>query len=99
MTFIERHLVSKIYEQLKKKQAILKHDHFFWFDKPINHKKKIIDRVNIWNVYHKNEILPSTFYSLDGKSLREIYFKLKNNDFYIYKKLDDNKSYKMRIKK
>ena len=33
----------------------------------------------------KEEILPSTWYSLDGKVLIEILDKIKNNKFYIYK--------------
>jgi len=101
MTFIERHLIVKINEQLKQKQAILKHDHFYYFDSPIKDGKKhkrVIDRVNRYNPYIKNEILPISWYALDGSSLRELYMKLKYNQFYIYKKLDDGKSYKTRIK-
>lgn len=98
-TFIERHLIDKINDQLKQKQAILKHDHFYYFDEPVRNKKKLIDRLNRYNPYFKEEILPSSWYSLDGSTLREIYFKLKNNEFYIYKKMKDGKSYKTRIKK
>jgi len=99
MTFIERHLIQKINDQIKQKQSVLKHEHFYWFDEPIKHNKKVIDRINRWNPYYKDEILPSSWYSFSGSVLREIFFKLKNNDFYIYKKLDDGKSYKTRIKK
>jgi len=98
MNFITSHLIEKINEQIKQKQATLKHDHFYYFDEPIKDKKKVIDRVNRWNPFVKNEILPSTWYAMDGKALHELYFKLKNNEFYIYKNLD-GKSHKMRIKK
>jgi len=99
MNFITKHLIEKIEEQIKQKQAVLKHDHFYYFDEPIVYKKRLIDRVNRYNPYFKNEILPTTWYYISGSSLREIYMKLKNNDFYIYKTLEDGKSYKTRIKK
>ncbi len=98
MNFITRHLIERINEQIRQKQATLKHDHFYYFDEPIKDKKKVIDRVNRWNPFYKNEILPSTWYAMDGKALHELYSKLKNNEFYIYKNLD-GKSHKMRIKK
>jgi hypothetical protein len=98
MNFITRHLIEKINEQIKHKQAVLKHDHFYYFDEPIKDKKKIIDRVNRWNPFVKNEVLPSTWYAMDGTALHELYLKLKNNEFYIYKQLEDGKSYKTRIK-
>ena len=97
MNFITRHLIEKINEQIKQKQAILKHDHFYYFDEPIKNKKRVIDRVNRWNPYVKNEVLPSTWYSMEGTALHELYSKLKNNKFYIYKNLN-GKSHKMRIK-
>ena len=99
MNFIKRHLIEKINEQIKQKQAILKHEHFYYFDEPIKDNKKIIDRINRWYPFVKNEVLPSTWYSMNGIALQELYFKIKNNDFYIYKKIDDGKSYKTRIKK
>lgn len=98
MNFITRHLIEKINEQIKQKQAILKHDHFYYFDEPIKDGKRIINRVNRWNPFVKDEVLPSTWYAMNGTSLHELYFKLKNNEFYIYKDLD-GKSHKMRIKK
>jgi len=60
MNFITRHLIERINEQIRQKQATLKHDHFYYFDEPIKDKKKVIDRVNRWNPFYKNEILPST---------------------------------------
>ena len=98
MNFITSHLIKKIDEQIKQKQATLKHDHFYYFDEPIKDKKKVIDRVNRWNPFVKNEVLPYTWYAMDGTALHELYSKLKNNEFYIYKNLD-GKSHKMRIKK
>ena len=98
MNFITKHLIEKIYDQIKEKQSILKHEHFFYFDEPINTRKGKLDRVNRWNPYIKNQVLPHTFYALGGNELIEIFTKLKDNDFYIYKNID-SKSHKMRIKK
>ena len=80
MTFIERHLIEKINKELLDKQSILKHTNFYYFEEPIKDKKKIIDRVSRFNPYHKEEILPASWYSLDGSTLREIYLKLKNKN-------------------
>ena len=98
ITFIDRHLIDKINEQLVQKQATLKHDHFYYFDEPVTDKRRIIDRVNRYNPYIKDQILPASWYSFEGSTLREIYMKLKYNKFYVYKKLKDGKSYKTRIK-
>ena len=76
MNFIKRHLIEKINEQIKLKQATLKHEHFYYFDEPIKDGKRLIDRVNRWNPFTKDEILPTTWYALDGSSLRELYMKL-----------------------
>lgn len=104
--FIDRHLIEKIYEQTVYKQNVLKHDHFFYFDEPIQIsdkaknsfvKNKKIDRINRWNPYLKEEIMPTSYYCLGGSALMQIYDRLKSNKFYIYKKYL-NKSHKMRIK-
>lgn len=97
MNFITKHLIEKINEQIKQKQATLKHEHFYYFDEPIKDRKRFIDRINRWNPYIKNEVLPSTWYAMNGNALHELYSKLKKNQFYIYKKLD-GKSHKIRIK-
>ena len=97
MNFITEHVIKKIREQINQKKIILKHENFFWFNNPINDGKLIINRFNS-NIYAKNEILPTSWYRIKGKTLKEIYTKIKNNDFYIYKKLEDGKSYKVRIK-
>jgi hypothetical protein len=98
MNFISKHLIEKIYEEVKKKQAVLKHEHFYYFDEPVMDKTRKIDRLNRWNPFIKNEVLPTSWYSMEGKTLMEVYQKLKDNEFYIYKNLD-GKSHKMRIKK
>ena len=95
--FIKTHLITKIKDQVKEKQNILKYDGFLFLDKDIC-DVKIINRVNKWNVYPKEELLPLNWYQIKGGSLLEVYSQLKDNNFYIYKILD-GKSHKMRIKK
>lgn len=97
-TFIEKHLRRKIEELIKEKQAILKHDSFYWFNEPIVYNKKLINRVNRFNPYLKEEILPISWYSCNGRVLKEIFFKLKNNEFYILKTSNNGRNYKTRIK-
>lgn len=96
--FIKTHLITKIKDQVKEKQNILKYDGFLFLDKDILCDVKIINRVNKWNVYPKEELLPLNWYQIKGGSLLEVYSQLKDNNFYIYKILD-GKSHKMRIKK
>lgn len=97
MNFITTQVITKIKDQIKEKQKILKHEGFFFFDKPIQ-DKKLIDRVNIVSPYPKEEIIPLSWYSLKGTTLLEIYSQFKDNSFYIYK-IYEGKSHKMRIKK
>lgn len=99
MDFIKKHLIAKIQEQVKQKNNILKHDHFLYFEEPVKSRNKLVDRIRISNPYFKDAILPTNWHLLDGSVLREIYIKLKNNNFYIFKILEDGKSYKTRIKK
>ena len=83
-------------KEIKQKQIDLNHDQFFWLDQPIDDGKRIINRVNM-NPYCKDEILPASWYMLKGKTLIEIYHKIKNNNFFIYKYTEDGKSNKIMI--
>lgn len=98
MNFLNKHLIEKIYEQIVEKQSVLKHTHFFYFDEPVDTSRGKLDRVNRWNPFIKDEVLPHTFYAMNGNQLLDVYKRLKQNDFYIYKSID-GKSHKLRIKK
>jgi len=98
MDFIKTHLITKIKDQVKEKQNILKFDGFLFLDKDITDGAKKINRLNKWNVYPKEELIPLNWYQIKGGSLLEVYSQLKDNSYYIYKILD-GKSHKMRIKK
>jgi len=96
--FLRSHLINKIKCQIKEKENILKYNGFFFLDKPIDDGKKIINRLNKYSAYPKEELLPLNWYTIKGTSLLEIYSQLKDNKFYIYKVLE-GKSHKMRIRK
>ncbi len=97
VNFITQHLVGKINEMIKNRQSKLKHQGFLYFNEPTSGSKKI-NRVNTFNPFEKEQVLPLSFYHLDGQTLVDIYKKLKSNDFYIYKKMEDGKDYKIRLK-
>lgn len=107
MNFLEKHLTEKIYELTTQKQELLKHKGFLYFDELIETKytDKKINRINAsvgvgaFSLYAKEEILPLGIYSLSGKTLLEIYKKLKNNEFYTDQKFKDGKYYKVRLKR
>lgn len=97
MDFIRTHLISKIKNSISEKQKILKFDGFFFLDFPIEDGKKIINRLNQWSIYQKEELMPLNWYQLQRSSLLDIYSQLKENNVYVYK-IFEGKSHKMRIK-
>jgi hypothetical protein len=98
MDFIRTHLIAKIKDQVKEKQSILDFDGFLFLDSDILDGAQKINRVNKYNLYPKEELLPMNWYNVKGASLLEVYSQLKDNKFYVYKLLN-GKSHKMRIKK
>ena len=96
MTFIKRHLIDKIKENIRQKQLDFNHKQFFFFNRPIQFGSKLIDRITIDSPYYQEEILPSSYYHLTGHILKEIYFKLKRNEVYFYTKADNGRFYKQK---
>jgi hypothetical protein len=102
--FLRKHLISKIKEEIRSKQKILKFEGFLFFDKEIIDTGRSgllsnkINRVNSSELFRKEEVLPLSWYGVNGTTLLEVYSELKDNNFYIYK-LYEGKSHKMRIKK
>jgi hypothetical protein len=95
--FLRPHLIQKIKEQVREKERILKVDGFIFLDNPINDGKKVINRLNKFNLYPKEEVLPLSWYITNGESLIKIYKEIKENKFYVYK-IINGRSHKMRIK-
>lgn len=97
MNFLRTHLISKIESLVITKQRTLKSDGFFYFDEDIKDPRVIINRINRWNVFPKEQILPVSWYMLEGQTLIKIFDMIKKNQFYAYKQID-KKDYKIRIK-
>lgn len=97
MNFISIHLVHSIEKILKEKQGQLKHDGLYYFDVPIINDDGVINRLSRWTPYKKGSESSCSWYSLKGGTLIKILNKLKNNEFYIYKKIE-NRDCKIRLK-
>jgi hypothetical protein len=101
MDFISRHLIVKINKMVNEKQDSINFNGFFHFNDGIKEKSGTINRVNRNNPFYKEEILPTNYHILDGKSIFNIYNKIKNNDFFFYKSvngIDHKLSFKNVIK-
>ena len=101
--FITRHLVKKIEDLVREKKLALKSDTYLYFIEPItdkhnNHYIRKLDRINTTGVYNTGHGYINSYYVLKGTSLLLIYDKLKNNEFFSYKKID-GKDHKVRLKK
>lgn len=94
--FIRQVLITKIKDQIKEKETILKFDGFFFFDKDIK-DIRTINRLNRNSLYLKEELMPLSWYQVKGTSLLDAYSQLKDNKFYIYKILE-GKQHKLRMK-
>lgn len=101
MSFIKIHIISKIFTMIKNRAETLKYDGFFYFNEPILFDGKEIDRVGSYNIFafETEQIMPISFYTLNGQVLIQIFKKLKSNDFHIWKTMEDGKDYKIRLKK
>jgi hypothetical protein len=101
-SFITRHIIRKITEMAKEKNSTLKSNGFIYFDEPITEKctnkyNRIINRIDSFNPYLKDSNLSTSWYVLEDKTLLEAFDKIKNNKFFVYKKID-GKDYKARLK-
>lgn len=97
MNFITKHIIAKIEDLVIRKQRSLKCDGFFYFDDLVKDTRIVINRINRWNVFAKEEILPISWHMLDSRTLITIFHRLKNNQFFGYRRID-GKDFKVRIK-
>lgn len=105
MSFIKDHLIEKIKSNISRKQDSINFNGFFYFDEPVKKVRKstlgnkttYINRINREKPYETEEIIPSSW-TLPGTVLMDIFFKIKNDEFYFYKKVD-GKDYKIRFKR
>ena len=99
MNFIKKHLLEKIKSEVNRKQDSINFTGFFYFDSPIiESKKKIkINRVNRYSIYEEEEIIPLVSGGIYGNALVDIFHKVKNDQFFFYKKVD-GKHHRIRFK-
>jgi hypothetical protein len=90
MNFITSKLIDNIYVLVVMSQNKYNHHHFFYFNEPIIEDDMVIDRINRWNPYVKEKMLPYAYYSLKGSTLIEIYEKIKNEQFYYWENKNNN---------
>lgn len=104
--FISEHLIYRIRKMVGEKQKILGVPQNLWlyFDEKIKPKTtksqmwfKEINRINIYNVYQTEGLLPVYWNNISSKELLEIHNFIKENKFYSYKNIT-GKSHKIRIK-
>lgn len=102
MSFIKKHLLEKIKKYVNGKQDSVNFSGFFYFDNPIidiktGNRKIIINRVNRDSIYEKEEIIPLIKNQLNGSTLVDIFFRVKNDEFFFYKKVN-GKDHRVRFK-
>jgi hypothetical protein len=100
MSIIKNHLVTKIKSEIKRKQDSVNFSGFFYFDNLVSDKKQKleINRVNRESGFAHEKTYHISLHSISGSALVDIYSKLKQNDFYFYKKIN-GKDHKIRLKK
>lgn len=103
MSFIKKHLLEIIKKSIDRKQDSINFNGFFYFDNPVigtkinNNRKIIINRVNRDSIYEKEEIIPLIKNQLNGSTLVNIFFKVKSDEFFFYKKVN-GKDHRIRFK-
>lgn len=103
--FISEHLINQIKKMVKEKSKILDSGNsWLYFDEKIKPKTtksqmwfKELNRINTYNVYQTEGLLPVSWINIPGKDLIKIYQILKENKFYTYKNIT-GRSHKVRIK-
>ena len=97
MSFIKRHLIKKIIEIVDIKQDYLNYTGMFYFDNKIKYKEDDINRMNKYSIYTNSLYKVYGYHQVSGPQLVDIYLQLKNNEFFVYKKIE-GKDHKIRIK-
>lgn len=100
MSFIKKHLIKKIKDEVNRKQDSINFNGFFYFDNIIEDdlKKWKINRVNRENAFPYERAYFISLNSIGGPALIKMYDNLKNNEFYFYKKVNQ-KEHKIRLKR
>jgi hypothetical protein len=101
--FISEHLISTIKKMVKEKKEILG-TNWLYFDEKIKPRKtkskmwfKELNRINEYNVYQTEGLLPVSWINISGEELLDVYNLIKENKVYTYKNIT-GRSHKVRIK-
>jgi hypothetical protein len=97
MSFIKSHLLKRIKGDIIRKQDSVNFNGTFYFDKPVIHNKKPINRINRECAYLEGNIMPILNNKLNAIALIDVFFKIKNDEFFFYKKVD-GKEHRIRFK-
>ena len=97
MNFIRGHLIIQIKESIKALKASMRFTNFVCFETPVKNGDYFIDRINEHYPFYIEDHVCAEWKDIKGEALVEIYSRLKQNCFYIHKKID-GKSYKIRKK-
>jgi hypothetical protein len=98
-SFIRTHLVKNIFLLSEKIMSIcgVARNSFVYFSNPIQTSHYKIDRFGKGSFYFKDQILPVSWTSIDGKILLDAFNQLKDNKVFCIKDID-NKLIKIRAK-
>ena len=102
--FIRIHLIKSIFLLAEKIRKVtgMPEGSFIYFDKPIRTTDSDIyghiDRFGKGNFFFKNQVLPISWNSIDGKILLDSLNEMKQNQIHVFKQIE-NKFYKTRPKK
>lgn len=85
--FLTRHLIKKITDMVKltEKDYIQR---YIYLDRVIYDGNRVINRVNRYNPYEVESLLPTSWYMLSVQSLLSIYEQLSDNKIYTYDVVD-----------
>lgn len=97
MNFIRGHLIIQIKESIKALKASMRFTNFVCFETPVKNGEYFIDRINEHYPFYVENYACAEWKDIKGEALVEIHSLLKQNKFYVYKKID-GKNYKIRKK-
>jgi hypothetical protein len=96
---LKNKVINKIKKSLSEKSKILQRtDGFIYLDSNLKSGKNKINRLTEINTFEDGHYLPTRYDELKGYALLELYGRIENNEFFIYRRID-GRDFKVRIKK
>lgn len=102
-SFIKLHLIKEIFQKSEEKRKIcnVAANSFIYFDNPIKCSMYKIDRFGKGSFFFKNQVIPVSWASIDGRILLKAFNELKQNNVFVLKEIkieDKTNFYKTRVK-